>query len=216
MSAAEVADADSFGFEQLEAPPEAQLPPRLGDVRAQAAALLAETERQANTIRASARAEGYQAGFAAGREAAFEELRPAAGALMEAVAGARELSLGAADMVEAEAVRLALQIADRVVASTLEMQPERVLDVLRGALRAVVERERLVIQVNPRDLELVRGAVAELSASLGGIEHVEVQEERRVERGGALVRTQVGEIDATIETKLQRARQAIEAELARP
>jgi flagellar biosynthesis/type III secretory pathway protein FliH len=107
-----------------------------------------------------------------------------------------------------------MEIAEKVVAAAIEVQPERVLDVVRGALRAIVERERITILVNPEDLDLVRAATSELGGSLGGFEHIDVQEERRVQRGGALVRTSVGEIDARIQTKLDRAREAVTGELA--
>jgi flagellar assembly protein FliH len=88
-----------------------------------------------------------------------------------------------------------------------------VVDVVRGALRCLVDRERVTVQVNTLDLELVRDAVEPLVATLGGIEHFEVQEERRVSRGGATVRSAAGEVDATIETKLERAREALVQEL---
>ena len=50
--------------------------------------------------------------------------------------------------------------------------------------------------------------------TLGGIEHCEVQAERRVSRGGAVVRTPDGDVDARVETKLQRAREVVEAALS--
>ena len=103
-----------------------------------------------------------------------------------------------ADQVEARAVELALELAEKVVAGAIAAQPERVLDVVRGALRCLVERERVIVLVNPEDLDLVRGAIDDLAAELGGIEHVEVQEERRVGRGGAIVRTTASEVDASI------------------
>jgi flagellar assembly protein FliH len=56
----------------------------------------------------------------------------------------------------------------------------------------------------------VREAMGAIRASLGGIEHCEVQAERRVSRGGAIVRTPDGDIDARVETKLQRAREVVE------
>ena len=59
--------------------------------------------------------------------------------------------------------------------------------------------------VNPDDLEIVREAMEELRASLGGIEHCVVESERRVARGGCIVRTPVGDVDARVETKLERA-----------
>jgi flagellar assembly protein FliH len=55
--------------------------------------------------------------------------------------------------------------------------------------------------------------MGEIAGQLGGIEHVDVQEERRVARGGTVVRTTVGEVDARIATKLDRARSAVEAQL---
>ena len=54
----------------------------------------------------------------------------------------------------------------------------------------------------------------DIRASLGGIEHCEVQAERRVSRGGAVVRTPEGDVDARVETKLVRAREVIEAALS--
>ncbi|HEV2786804.1 MAG TPA: FliH/SctL family protein [Solirubrobacteraceae bacterium] len=52
-----------------------------------------------------------------------------------------------------------------------------------------------------------------LVTELGGIEHCGVEADRRVGRGGAIVRTSEGEIDATLETKLSRAREVVEHEL---
>ena len=86
---------------------------------------------------------------------------------------------------------------------------------VRGALRCLVDRERVTVQVNTLDLELVREAIEPLVSAIGGVEHFEVQEDRRVIRGGALVRSAAGEVDATIETKLERAREVLEAELQR-
>ena len=50
----------------------------------------------------------------------------------------------------------------------------------------------------------MREAVDGLVRQLGGIEHIEVQEERRVQRGGAIVRSTAGEIDARVQTKLDK------------
>jgi flagellar assembly protein FliH len=94
------------------------------------------------------------------------------------------------------------------------VQPERVVDVVRGALRRLGERSRVTVLVHPADLDAVREATGGLVATLGGIETCDVQAERRVTRGGAVVRTEEGEVDATLETKLLRAREVVEAELA--
>jgi flagellar assembly protein FliH len=101
-----------------------------------------------------------------------------------------------------------------VVAGTIAVSPERLFDIVSGALRTIIERERVTLLVHPDDLDLMRDGVAQVTGALGGIEHLEVQEERRVGRGGAIVRTSLGEVDARIETKLERARSAVEQELS--
>jgi flagellar assembly protein FliH len=56
-------------------------------------------------------------------------------------------------------------------------------------------------------------SLTQLQSQLGGIEHLNVQSDRRVGRGGVLARTDEGEIDASIETQLARAREVVIAEL---
>jgi flagellar assembly protein FliH len=208
------APAGAFNFDQL--PPEPTgARPLNADPLAAAEDFLASARAEADDIRHEARQLGYEDGYQAGMAAARQELAPASEALGEALAGAQRARAETADLVEARAVELALRIAEKTVAGTIEVQPERVVDVVRGALRCLVDRERVVIKVNTLDLELVREVVEPLVSTLGGIDHFEVQEDRRVSRGGATVRSAAGEVDATIETKLERAREALESELAR-
>ena len=207
-----VGDA-AFDFEQLAPPPRRERPPTMDEAHRRAEAVIAQAHSEANAIREQARREGYAEGMVAGRADLRQLGEPAVQALSEAVDRMRELQAQAADAVERQAAVLAIEVAEKVVAGAIEVAPERVLEVVRGALRAVVDRERLVIQVNPEDLEIVREGLDELRGSLGGIEHIDVQEERRVQRGGAVIRTSVGEVDANIRTKLDRAREAVVKEL---
>ncbi len=171
---------------------------------------VALAQAQADAIRAQAREEG----LAAGLRDATTQLAPALEALAAAADGFHALRADMADSVERGAVALALRIAEHALGAALEVQPERVVDAVRGALRRLAERERVVVLVNPDDLDAVRDACHALIAQLGGIESLDVQAERRVTRGGAVVRTVEGEVDATLETKLARAREVLQRELA--
>ena len=199
----------SVDFAQLTpvAPPEPA--PSLETASRRARAVVEAAEAEAERIRADAFAAGHAEGFAAGRSDARAEVGPAVGALADATRQLQLLQSEAADRVEPEAVELAVRIAEKVVAGSVDVEPARLLDVVRGALRTIVERERVVVLVHPDDLDLLRDGLAELTGSLGGIEHLEVQEERRVARGGAILRTSFGEVDSRIETKLARAREAV-------
>jgi flagellar assembly protein FliH len=197
----------AYTFRQLEAP--------AGSVR-DVADVLSAAHADAEQIRQQARAEGEAEGRAAGMAAVRAELEPS----LQAIASAAQALDGLRDQVvselEHDAVTLALRLAEQIVAGTIEVSPERVVDVAGVALRRIRDRRRVTLVVNPADLELMSASVAQLQSQLGGIEHLNVQSDRRVGRGGVLARTDEGEIDASIETQLSRAREIVAAELSPP
>ena len=173
-------------------------------------AALAEAEADAQALRAARAREGLREG----REEALAALAPALEALAAGRRGGAADQLARAERLEAARRRpRRCSWPRRSWAAPSPSQPELVVEAVRGALRGIVERERVTVLVHPEDLELVRDAMDGVRASLGGIEHCEVQAERRVSRGGAIVRTPDGDVDARVETKLQRAREVVEAAL---
>jgi flagellar assembly protein FliH len=201
-----------FSFEALDAPavntPLAPGPVASGPDAVMAA--VARAEAEADALRAAAREEGLREG----REEALAALAPAIEALTQAAEAVRADQVARADRLEGHAVDLALFLAEKVLGGAIAVQPELVIESVRGALRGIVERERVTVLVHPDDLETVRNAMDDVRASLGGVEHCEVQAERRVSRGGAVVRTPDGDVDARVEIKLQRAREVVESALA--
>jgi flagellar assembly protein FliH len=162
----------------------------------------------------AARAEGFAAGRQDGAAEAAAAIAEAQVALHGAAAALVAEREAMADATERAAAELGLRIAGKVVGAAVAASPELVVDAVRGALRLLMERERFTVLVNPDDLEIVREGLTGVIAELGGVEHFEVQAERRVTRGGAVVRTVEGEVDASLEAKLQRAREVLEDELA--
>jgi flagellar assembly protein FliH len=195
----------SYAFEQLE--PSAHL---LLDTPAR---VLAQATVEADRIRDQARVEGYAEGHARGLSDATAETASAAHALRDAVQGLESQRQETADAVERDAIELALALSAKILSGALEVQPERVVDVVRGALRRITDRRRITVLVDPGDLDVVTSAIGELQTQAGGIDLCEVQSDRRVGRGGAVVRTAEGEVDVSVETQLERAREVVLAEL---
>ncbi len=83
----------------------------------------------------------------------------------------------------------------------------------RGPFAASSIAGRSRVFVDPEDFQLVAAAIDELKAKLGGGEICDVQADRRIGRGGVIVRTVEREVDATVGTQLERAREVILAEL---
>jgi len=192
-------------FEQLEAA--AELVCSSSTPAGRAAEIVAEARARAVAIEEEARRAGREAGFAEGLERAAEEARGPLAALAAAADAVAAARLDAAAAVEARAAELALLVAEKVVAAALEVRPELVCEVVAGALRRVVEHDRLVVEVNPEDAERVRAwAAAGADRSLDALD---VRAERRVPRGGCVVRTAELEIDARVAEQLERAGEVV-------
>jgi flagellar assembly protein FliH len=175
--------------------------------------LLSSAWSEAEQIRAQARTQGEAEGRAAGLQAARAEVDTALEAMAAALAELERVREELMSELEHDAAELALRLSEQVLAGTIDVEPERVLDVARNALRRVTERRHIVLVVNPADLEVLSDSVATLKAELGGIEACDVQSDRRVGRGGVILRTDAGEIDARIESGLERARDVVAATL---
>jgi flagellar assembly protein FliH len=196
----------SYAFEQLEPsdPPARDAPARM----------IAQATAEAEQLREQARAEGYSDGSRAGREDAAVEMSCAAGALGEAVRAIESLRAEVAETVERDAIELAIELAGKIVEGAQGARGEIVLEVVRGALRRISDRHEITVLVNRADHDAVSAAIGELTQQGSGVERCELRADEQVAPGGALVRTTEVEVDASVATQLERAREVVEASLA--
>jgi flagellar biosynthesis/type III secretory pathway protein FliH len=158
-----------------------------------AAEIVAQAEARAAEVEQAAKEAGLEIGRREGlaiAAAEAEQLRGLLQATIDALAAAQEEFVGAAEL---HAVELAVQIAEKVVGTALEVEPERVCDIVSGTLRRIAERDRIVLELNPDDVDLVRAWLEGEGQTWG---RIEIHAERRVARGGCVARTPEGEIDA--------------------
>ena len=175
---------------------------------------LAAAQREAEHLREQGRSQGYAEGHAAGLAEAREQALPAVAAIAQTGAEFAALRHELIAGLEQDAIAFAFDLAEHILAGALAVEPERVLDVARHTLRRLSDRRHVTLIVNPEDLAMLTEAVPELQAELGGIDHLAVQSDRRVGRGGAIARTEAGEIDAGIAVQLAHARELVATALA--
>lgn len=196
----------SYAFEQLE--------PSNPQPRDALARMLAEAQLEAEQIREQARAEGYAEGRNAGHEYGASEMDLATRALGEAMQDIESLRVELVAAIEHDAIQLGLQLAEKILGGTRQLPSERILETVQGGLRRVTDRRKIAVLVNPAELEAVSSAIAELTTGGSGVELCDIQPDERVEPGGAIVRTAEGEVDASVGTQLERAREVVAAALA--
>lgn len=148
---------------------------------------------------AAARQQGYQDGYRDGL-AALESFKQSfasqataqVGALLEAI----DAQTGTLDQDMARTLaRVATQLARQVLRAELQVRPELVARVATEAVNAVLLSARHIsVQVHPLDLPLVAEGAEEALLARGA----RLLANPRIERGGVLVESDVGAIDARI------------------
>ena len=105
-------------------------------------------------------------------------------------------------MYEAQMVRLVLEVSRRIVHHEIQTAPETVLRCIRAAMEKVVEGSHLCIHLNPRDAEIVEEKV-KIEFTAPGHHPVDIKPDMKVERGGCLIETEFGFVDASLSSKWQ-------------
>jgi flagellar biosynthesis/type III secretory pathway protein FliH len=103
---------------------------------------------------------------------------------------------------ESALIELALEAAKRVVAG-LPISPQLVESVVREALREAEGSSEVTVQLHPDDLELLRAADSKLLKGFPETVQLRFIASSEVTRGGCIVQTRLGLIDARREVKLE-------------
>jgi type III secretion protein L len=182
------------------------------DAARRAREVVARAEEDARRIRADAEAERARIRSEAVEEGRRDGLARAAAALARAAA-ARDARLAAA---EREVAALALAVARRLLGRELAQHPSTVADLAARAIAAARDRREVTLRVNPADADAIRGAAGRLEALLARAPGLRIREDAGVERGGAVVETEAGRVDARIESQLAALARALDEEEGEP
>jgi flagellar assembly protein FliH len=104
---------------------------------------------------------------------------------------------------EGTVLKLAIALARKIIGDAVTIDETIVLDTVRRALRHVVEKETVIVRVNPEDLKIVREHRSEWISIVEGTRALEIEEDERIRRGGCLVETESGSVEAQIEKQIQ-------------
>ncbi len=161
-----------------------------------------DQEAELARLREAARAEGYAKGLAAARtegEQACARLKQLADSFSTTL---DNLDFRLADMV----LELSLDVARQIVAGELAARPERILDVVNLALKQMAETSREArLLLNPDDAVLVRPHLDQVLDK----NRLRIVEDVRIVRGGCLIETAQGDLDATLPARWRQVVQVL-------
>ncbi|MGK7346429.1 MAG: FliH/SctL family protein [Candidatus Nitrospinota bacterium M3_3B_026] len=170
--------------------------------------ILSRARKEAESVIETARKNGYEDGFKEGYDKGVKEAAPLIETFSMLV---RELTAVREDfyrIAEEEMIHLVVNVAREIIGEGLERDPSLVRNVIRNAVEQLKSREELNIKVNPRDLEEAEGYRPELAREVEDIDRVTFRGDPLITRGGAMVESNIGSIDARLQTQLDAVRES--------
>lgn len=117
---------------------------------------------------------------------------------------AQRARIEALDAAREQTRELALLAAQHLVQAELTVKPERIAEIVEGLLARVRRAERAVVRVHPDDI-----AALTRWREQAQLAHVELEADDSLARGGCVVRTPIGTLDASLETRIEALRTAL-------
>lgn len=168
-----------------------------------------EAERiiqEANVEKENIKATAHQDGYKEGHEQGFMEGQNEVNRLVERVHKIVESVMVRREEIlcetEQQIVELVLLMTRKVVKIISENQKTVVLSNVLAALKKIRTRGNITLRVNTEDLKLTTAHVDEFIKRIENVNGISVIEDSSVDRGGCIVETDFGAIDARISSQL--------------
>lgn len=164
--------------------------------------VLAEARADAERKVREAYEEGLRRGHAAGQQRFEESVGDAALAFTRAAGEMAESRARFMETLEPQLIRLAVLLAQRILEREVKMDPGVIATTARAALAYVLDAERVVLRINPMDLDTMRSRRADLLVQFDRIATIELAADPEIASGGCIASTPALEIDARISEQL--------------
>jgi len=164
---------------------------------------LDKAKRQSIEIKVRAKKEGhdtgYEEGFKKGEETAQKEFSPFLATIEDLIADLTIFRKNMYDKVEREMVEMVVSLAKKVIHFEFSTRDDAVQGMIRLAVQSVLDRESMVIKINPADKGYAESFRPELHHLFSEIKNITFEAHSGVERGGCVVETNFGVVDARID-----------------
>jgi len=181
----------------------------LDDAHAKAKEIEDEIRSKVNEIEKESYERGYKEGHDRGYQDGREEVQRLIDRLHTIISKAIEKRNEIIEESETQLINLVLLISKKVIKVISENQKNVVINNVVQALRKLKSRGDVVIRVNIADLELTSEHIKDFMSMVENVKSITVLEDSSVDRGGCIIETDFGQIDARISSQLHEIEEKI-------
>jgi flagellar assembly protein FliH len=149
---------------------------------------------------------GFHQGEKAGMEIAERKMEVMMRRYADAILEVNRLRSSLYVQIEREVVKLAIAVAKKIVHREIQVDRDIIQTLVRVALGHVAEKSSVTIHLNPTDYNYLLELRAELSQSEG--RDIALLSDKSIERGGCLIQTDCGDIDARVQEEFREVEHA--------
>ncbi|MEM9423702.1 MAG: flagellar assembly protein FliH [Spirochaetota bacterium] len=189
--------------EQITAEADKQAQSIIARAEQQAQEMLENAKLKVGMVEDEARGKGIQEGAKEGFEKGFAEVRRLTNQLHYMISGVLQRREEIITSLESDLIDLTLLIARKVVKVLSENQKDIVIYNTLEALKKLRSRSSVTLRVNPEDLDIALEKKEHFIHEVENLEGIHVVEDHIVQRGGCIVESDFGEIDARISSQLR-------------
>lgn len=110
---------------------------------------------------------------------------------------------------EPEVIRLSMSVAEKVIGRLAAENIELVKNVVRQAFEKTLG-DRVVLRLNPEDYRCIMESGYDFKELLDRTKRLTLREDETITKGGCIVESEVGTIDARLEPQIEAIRKALE------
>ena len=145
---------------------------------------------------------GYKEGYDIGLKDGNEKLRELMGKYRETLEKLNSLREKVYEEAQSEMILIVKEALKKIVSAEIKSSEEFILNVIKETTKNIVDSKKIVIKVSSEDYKFLTDNREKLDSLLSGKE-IEIVEDPGITRGGCLIQTDMGEVDSTVETKLE-------------
>ena len=158
--------------------------------------------------------EGYEKGFAQGEKDGIELGEKKAKKITENIENIlieiSHLKIRIVKQYEKEILELFFAIAKKVINRQISSDESAVKGTVIKAINLATEKSKIVLRVNPEDFEYIERLRPEFFAEFEELKSITATSDPSITRGGCFLETAYGDVDARVETQLERIYQSLE------
>ncbi|RJP19902.1 MAG: hypothetical protein C4527_26250 [Candidatus Omnitrophota bacterium] len=165
--------------------------------------ILNQARAEGEGLKEQARQQGHQQGLNQGLEEARKKVAGLLNQLQAMIAEGQKILEGMIRDQEQEIRKLVSEIVSRVIQCKIEEDDEIVVRVAQECIRMAADRQTIRICVHPDDKVKIEEWVDDFTRRFDDIEKISLEIDNRVNKGGVIVESGVGGIDARIDKQLE-------------